>query len=138
MTLLNSLNEPHAAGGSLREVRVPTRWQALWFQFRARCFQGRRFLRGLWEPRVRRFARMAVPEDGVVIGKWGSDLWSQASTPVERKLQLGKVQNLRAAAARLDGIVIPAGETFSFWKQVGRPVRRRGFAVGRELREGCL
>jgi hypothetical protein len=31
-----------------------------------------------------------------------------------------------------------AGETFSFWKLVGPPRRHRGFAVGRELREGCM
>ena len=34
--------------------------------------------------------------------------------------------------------MVPAGETFSFWKQVGRATRRRGFVAGRELREGCL
>ena len=27
---------------------------------------------------------------------------------------------------------------FSFWRQLGRTTRRRGFAAGRELREGCL
>jgi vancomycin resistance protein YoaR len=38
----------------------------------------------------------------------------------------------------IDGVVVPAGGVFSFWAQVGRPVARRGFAPGRELREGCL
>jgi vancomycin resistance protein YoaR len=48
------------------------------------------------------------------------------------------VQNLRVAAARLDGKVIAAGESFSFWRLVGPPRRRRNFTVGRELREGCM
>ena len=52
-------------------------------------------------------------------------------------LQAGKVQNLRVAAY-LHGLVIPAGEIFSFWAQVPRPTRRRGFVRGRELREGCV
>ncbi|MBV8299592.1 MAG: VanW family protein [Candidatus Eremiobacteraeota bacterium] len=39
---------------------------------------------------------------------------------------------------RLDGVVVPGGETFSFWKQVGRATARRGFVEGRELREGCM
>ena len=56
----------------------------------------------------------------------------------EYALTAGKIQNLRIALAGLDGIVVPAGETFSFWKQVGRATRRRGFVAGRELREGCL
>src|SRR6185312_11924849 len=56
----------------------------------------------------------------------------------EQRLQLGKVQNLRAAAALLDGLEIPAGAPWSFWRQLGRTTERRGFAVGRELREGCL
>jgi hypothetical protein len=50
----------------------------------------------------------------------------------------GKIHNLRLAVRRIDGIEIPAGEVFSFWRQVGRTTRRRGFVSGRELREGCI
>jgi hypothetical protein len=56
----------------------------------------------------------------------------------ERALSRGKVQNLRVAARHIDGALVPAGTVFSFWKQVGRATRRRGFVEGRELREGCL
>lgn len=63
--------------------------------------------------------------------------WTDASI-AERRLQLGKVQNLRITVKRLNGIVVPAGETFGFWRQIGRATRGRGFAVGRELREGCI
>jgi hypothetical protein len=34
--------------------------------------------------------------------------------------------------------VLLPGTTFSFWRQVGRATRSRGFVAGRMLREGCL
>jgi vancomycin resistance protein YoaR len=58
--------------------------------------------------------------------------------PRERLLEMGKVQNLRIAAAAIDGIVIAPGETFSFWRAAGRATRARGYVVGRELRQGCM
>lgn len=64
-------------------------------------------------------------------------LWVEKSEN-EHQLELGKVQNLRRACARIDGALIPAGQVFSFWKQMGRATERRGFTAGRLLREGCL
>ncbi len=64
-------------------------------------------------------------------------LWND-ETQSERALQIGKVQNLRVASRRLNRVLIPGGQVFSFWKQVGRATTRRGFARGRLLREGCL
>ncbi|MFL6467199.1 MAG: VanW family protein, partial [Pyrinomonadaceae bacterium] len=58
--------------------------------------------------------------------------------PAERFLVAGKINNLRIAVNSLNGIEIPAGEVFSFWKHVGRSSRFRGFVAGRELREGCI
>lgn len=58
--------------------------------------------------------------------------------PREQALELGKVQNLRVAAARIDGITLGPGETFSFWLAAGRPSRRNGYVAGREMRAGCL
>ena len=60
------------------------------------------------------------------------------TNPSERELEMGKVQNLRVAAAAVNGLVIEPGETFSFWRAVGRTTRRKGYAVGRELRLGCM
>jgi hypothetical protein len=56
----------------------------------------------------------------------------------EWPLELGKVENLRVAACSLDGLEFEADQVFSFWAQVGPPVRARGFVIGRELREGCV
>jgi len=65
-------------------------------------------------------------------------LWRAGDAAAERALTMGKVQNLRLAARRIDGAFVPAGSTFSFWKQVGRATRRGGYVDGRELREGCV
>jgi hypothetical protein len=64
-------------------------------------------------------------------------LWSNSDAG-ERWLQRGKVQNLRIAARSLHNLTLGAGEVFSFWRHIGRATRRRGYAEGRELREGCL
>ena len=70
-------------------------------------------------------------------GQSRTELWIE-SHPAERRLEAGKVQNIRLAAAALDGLVIPAGEVFSFWRHVGAPTARRGFVEGRMLQQGCM
>ncbi len=50
----------------------------------------------------------------------------------------GKLANLTLGATRLDGIVIAPGETLSFWRLIGRPTRRSGFAIGRSIRGGVV
>jgi vancomycin resistance protein YoaR len=64
-------------------------------------------------------------------------LWTEAS-PAERYLVVGKVHNLRVAVRGIQGVKIAAGETFSFWAQVGRTTVGKGYVAGHELREGCL
>ncbi len=72
-----------------------------------------------------------------IIAEVKAPLWTQISE-AEFPLTAGKVQNLRVACMALDGIEVPAGEIFSFWKQLGRTTRKKGFTEGRELRSGCL
>jgi vancomycin resistance protein VanW len=57
---------------------------------------------------------------------------------VEMYLQHNKVTNLRLAAAKIDGVVLMPGETFSFWWLVGKPTARRGYLEGLVLREGRI
>lgn len=57
---------------------------------------------------------------------------------VDERLQRNKVVNLRIAVSRLDGIVIAPGQRLSFWREVGKPTRRRGFVEGLVLRQGRL
>ena len=115
----------------------PSRWQAALFVGKAWCFRAKRGLRDPAGRRPRRLARMPVAADGRRLALSQSPLYANEAAG-EQPLQAGKVQNLRVAARYLDGLVIPAGEIFSFWAQVPRPTRRLGFVRGRELREGCV
>jgi vancomycin resistance protein VanW len=58
----------------------------------------------------------------------GVDMW----------LQHNKVASLTVAAACLDGLIVKPGETFSFWRLVGKPTARRGFKTGMVLRNGAV
>jgi vancomycin resistance protein VanW len=65
------------------------------------------------------------------------------SSPLLRKLgatemylQHNKITNLRLAAARIDGVLLRPGETFSFCRLVGRTTRRRGYLDGMQLDAG--
>lgn len=49
---------------------------------------------------------------------------------VDLQLQRNKEKNLRLAGAQIDGIVIYPGETFSFWRMVGKPTARKGYLPG--------
>ena len=62
------------------------------------------------------------------------------ATPLLRKLrgedmvlQQNKVTNLKLAASRLDGIILHPGETFSYWRLIGKPTRRKGYQEGMVL-----
>jgi glycosyltransferase involved in cell wall biosynthesis len=72
-----------------------------------------------------------------IIGETRTPLWRD-SEDAEQVLVAGKVHNLRLAVRRLNGVEVPAEGVFSFWKQVGRTSRLKGYVAGRELREGCL
>ncbi len=49
---------------------------------------------------------------------------------VDMQLQHNKAVNLAIAADKLDGLVIHRGETFSFWKLIGRPTSEKGYLSG--------
>lgn len=55
---------------------------------------------------------------------------------VERRLQENKVVNLAIALEGLDGLVLPPGARFSFWRHVRRPTARRGFLPAVVLSHG--
>lgn len=69
----------------------------------------------------------------------------QHQTPLFRRLQaldmylqVNKVTNLQLAAAKINGVVIRPGETFSFWYLVGNPTARKGYLEGLVLENGRL
>lgn len=118
--------------------KQPTRLESLWFALRSRCLQAERML-GNWlgEDAVRWSPGVSAGGDWHCIGRHTSPLYSSVE-PSEFTLQAGKVHNLRQAAKWLNGVRVKAGQGWSFWAQVGRPVKQRGFVFGREVREGCV
>jgi hypothetical protein len=67
-----------------------------------------------------------------------SELWNIDDNEQNWALTAGKVQNLRIAAKRLNGLEIPANEAFSFWRHIGNPNFGKDYVIGREIREGCI
>ncbi len=114
---------------------LPTRTEGFIFAVKA---TGLRTIRR-WEnftQGIRAYKPHQSWQEATVIASSESPLWTGEDTA--KMLIAGKIQNIRLAARKLDGIIIPANEVFSFWKHVGRPTRSRRYARGRELREGCI
>lgn len=51
----------------------------------------------------------------------------------EMEWQRNKVINLKLAVARLDGLLLRPGETFSYWRLIGKPTYRKGYREGMVL-----
>lgn len=52
---------------------------------------------------------------------------------VDMQYQYNKIVNLRLAAPRIDGLLLRPGETFSYWKRIGRPTAAKGYVPGMVL-----
>ncbi|MGM0379825.1 MAG: VanW family protein [Bacillota bacterium] len=52
---------------------------------------------------------------------------------VDMWLQKNKVNNLKLAVDQINGILIKPGETFSYWKTIGKPTKRKGYKKGMTL-----
>jgi VanW like protein len=119
--------------------QVPSFWDMALFQAKATAFRIRRS-----GAEMRNRAAAPRHERGEALAKApmlasvSSPLWPKLAGEKDRALTAGKIQNLRQAVRHLNGIEVPAGCLFSFWRQIGRTTRSRGFVMGRELREGCL
>lgn len=57
---------------------------------------------------------------------------------VDMYLQENKRTNLKIAIAKIDNVLIKPGETFSIWKLVGRPTRKKGYLDGLVLNQGNI
>lgn len=57
---------------------------------------------------------------------------------VDEYLQYNKVKNLQIALEKLDQVIIHPGETFSYWKLIGKPTARKGYVNGMVLNSGTI
>lgn len=117
--------------------RTPTVADSLIFRGKTLLFQLRRAVLDRTSSKVVRHRASSALSVHPVIAISKTKLWTE-NEPEERFLIAGKIHNLRLATRLLNGVEVPAGKVFSFWRQVGRASRLRGFVEGRELREGCI
>ncbi len=116
--------------------RVPSRSEALIFRGKTALLQLKRVLKDRSD-RVIQHAKTAGLIHAPIIAQSKTPLWTEIE-PEERFLVAGKIHNLRLAIKQLDGVEVPVNQILSFWKQVGRASRMKGYVEGRELREGCI
>lgn len=57
---------------------------------------------------------------------------------VDMWLQENKVVNLKLATTKLHGLILKPGETFSLWRLVGKPTKRKGYKEGMVLSNGTF
>jgi hypothetical protein len=116
--------------------QLPSRWDALVFGTKVTLLGWHRRL-SEWRSRPLQFARVSVASDWPIVAELSTPLWEDGRSD-EFLLLAGKVHNLRLVANALQGVKVPAGEVFSFWRQVGPARASRGYVMGREVREGCV
>lgn len=115
----------------------PSLSDALIFRFKTTLLQLNRAIYNTSRNKTSRFPVNDRPSNELIIAEFRTPLWSDGAE-AEKHLLAGKVHNLRLALRRLNGAEIPAGGVFSFWTQIGRASRWKGYVAGRELREGCI
>src|SRR5687768_12656036 len=115
--------------------KLPTRTEAFVFNAKVRILRARRTAQNAVRP-VRKLERTPDTTANVKASS-STPLWTETH-PDERRLQLGKVHNLRLVCRSINGLSLRPGDVFSFWRQVGNPSKRRGFVPGRQIQEGCI
>lgn len=113
---------------------IHKRGQAAIFRIKASLLQLKRGFENFLDSKTEQQKISGELKTAPVIAESKTPLWTE-SAEEEQFLLAGKVHNLRLVAKKINGLEIPAGEIFSFWKNVGQASRLKGFVVGRELRE---
>ena len=57
---------------------------------------------------------------------------------IDPVLQENKAVNIELACSKINGMIIHPGETFSFWRVVGKPTKRKGYKDGRVIEKNKL
>ena len=97
----------------------------------------KRSLKNIINP-TKRFRNNNHLQDENIIASSESELWNPYDNKDNWILTAGKVENLRIAVRKINGIEVKANEIFSFWKHIGNPNFGKGYVIGREIREGCI
>lgn len=115
-----------------RQLRPPIHRSWLRLRLGKLYYGGRRRL--LWmSPRFRWAKQRQTERLPYMLISHATPLYRRHLRGEDQELQENKVANLRLAVARLDGIVLYPGETFSYWRLIGKPTRRKGYRDGMVL-----
>ena len=77
-----------------------------------------------------KIAKTKSNEELPVIVKSHSSILIRKLNGVDLKLQENKVTNIMLACNKINGIIIHPGETFSYWRTVGRATKKEGYKEG--------
>lgn len=77
-----------------------------------------------------KIAKKQISEELPNIVKSNSSILIRKLHGVDIKLQENKVTNIELACKKINGIVIKPGETFSYWKVVGKTTKKEGYKEG--------
>ncbi|TYQ23572.1 hypothetical protein PseudUWO311_22255 [Pseudanabaena sp. UWO311] len=116
--------------------KIPDFKNASLFAIKANIFRLRRTIADLIHP-VSTHTKCDRLSAQNVIAESITPLWT-SELASEQELLAGKIHNLRIAIKNINGIEIQPHKVFSFWKQIGKPSRRKGYMEGREIRQGCI
>ncbi|MFC1655606.1 VanW family protein [Patescibacteria group bacterium] len=57
---------------------------------------------------------------------------------VQMQLQQNKIQNLKIAIKKMNGLIIEPEQIFSYWRLIGRPTKHKGYLKGMILHDGTV
>ncbi|MDR1796162.1 MAG: VanW family protein [Clostridiales Family XIII bacterium] len=112
---------------------VPRSRLRLWFGFR--YYEGRRYLK--WAFGGIRFASVSAAPLPYECFAHRTPLFRKLKD-VDMYLQYNKVVNLKLAIGKINYMTLRPGETFSYWRAIGKPTKRRGYLEGMVLENGSF
>lgn len=90
----------------------------------------------LWISMARKFARVRAEEPLKYTCFSHKTPLRRQLKDVDMLMQENKIINLKLAVPKINRILIRPGETFSYWRLIGKPSRIKGYAKGMILRNG--
>lgn len=87
----------------------------------------------LWLSGTYHFSRIQQQENLPFVCTTHKTILLRNLKDVDLYLQYNKIENLRIAVPTMDGILIRPGETFSYWKRIGKPTAKKGYKEGMVL-----
>lgn len=87
----------------------------------------------LWNSNKFKFAEKCKNEMLSYIVHQHQSLLLRQLKDVDMQYQYSKITNLQIAAKKLNGLMIYPGETFSYWKTIGKPSAKKGYVAGMVL-----